>query len=58
MTRLRDVLEYAVVHEFPHFVDLTHSEWFVEQVGNHYPSWNEATAELIELPLARAVLAE
>lgn len=58
MTRLKDVLEYAVVYEIPHFIEPTHSEWFIELMGKHYPVWREATAEPNELPLASAILAE
>lgn len=58
MTRLKHVLEYAVVHEIPQFTEPTHSEWFIELLRKHDPVWNEATAEPNELPLASNVLAE
>ena len=58
MTRLKDVLEQALVDEIPHFIEPTHSKWFIEPLGNHCSVWNEATAEPNELPLASAVLAE
>lgn len=48
----RDLLEYVVVHEMLHLVEPTHSERFVAILGQHYPSWREARAELNELPLA------
>jgi predicted metal-dependent hydrolase len=48
----KDLLEYVVVHEMLHLVEPTHSERFVALLGQHYPTWREARAELNELPLA------
>ena len=48
----KDLIEYVVVHEMAHLVAPTHSERFVALLGNHYPGWREARAELNELPLA------
>lgn len=48
----RDLLEYVVVHEMLHMLEPTHSEYFVALLGQHYPTWREARAELNELPLA------
>lgn len=48
----RDLLEYVVVHEMLHLIEPTHNERFVAILGQHYPSWREARAELNELPLA------
>jgi predicted metal-dependent hydrolase len=48
----RDLLEYVVVHEMLHMLEPTHSEHFVALLGQHYPTWREARAELNELPLA------
>lgn len=47
----RDLLEYVVVHEMLHLVVPAHSERFIELMTKHYPSWQEARAELNELPL-------
>jgi len=35
-----------------HLIEPTHSERFVAILGEHYPTWREARAELNELPLA------
>ena len=48
----RDLLDYVVVHEMLHLLEPTHGERFVALLGQHYPSWREARAELNELPLA------
>ncbi len=48
----RDLLEYVVLHEMLHLIEPTHSERFVALLGEHYPAWREARAELNELPLA------
>jgi len=48
----KDLLEYVVVHEMVHLIEPTHSERFVAILGEHYPTWREARAELNELPLA------
>jgi predicted metal-dependent hydrolase len=48
----RDLLEYIVLHEMLHLIEPTHSERFVALLGEHYPAWREARAELNELPLA------
>ena len=48
----RDLLEYVVVHEMLHLIEPTHSERFVELLGQHFPAWREARAELNALPLA------
>lgn len=48
----KDLLEYVIVHEMVHLLEPTHSERFVELLGQHYPSWREARAELNDLPLA------
>jgi predicted metal-dependent hydrolase len=47
----QDLMEYVVVHEMVHLIAPTHSERFVALLGNHYPGWPEARAELNELPL-------
>jgi predicted metal-dependent hydrolase len=47
----KDLLEYVVVHEMVHLLEPTHSERFMETLGQHYPTWREARAELNELPL-------
>jgi predicted metal-dependent hydrolase len=48
----RDLLEYVIVHEMAHLLEPKHSERFLEILGQHYPTWREARAELNELPLA------
>jgi predicted metal-dependent hydrolase len=48
----KDLLEYVVVHEMVHLIEPTHSERFLTILGEHYPTWREARAELNELPLA------
>lgn len=48
----RDLLEYVVVHEMLHLVEPTHSERFLALLGQHFPAWREARAELNQLPLA------
>jgi len=48
----KDLLEYVVVHEMLHLLEPRHSDRFVEMLGEHYPTWREARAELNELPLA------
>ena len=50
--KLKDLLEYVVVHEMAHLLEAAHSDRFVAILGDHYPSWREARAELNELPLA------
>ncbi len=47
----KDLMEYVVVHEMVHLIAPTHSERFMALLGNHYPGWREARAELNELPL-------
>jgi len=47
----KDLLEYVIVHEMIHLIEPTHSERFVTLLGEHYPTWREARAELNELPL-------
>jgi predicted metal-dependent hydrolase len=50
-TKPKDLLEYVVVHEMVHLLEPTHSERFLAILGEHYPSWREARAELNDLPL-------
>jgi predicted metal-dependent hydrolase len=47
----KDLLEYVVVHELLHLIEPTHSERFVALLQQHYPTWQDARAELNELPL-------
>jgi Protein of unknown function DUF45 len=50
---IRRVLpEYVIVHEMVHLIEPTHSDRFLTILGEHYPTWREARAELNELPLA------
>jgi hypothetical protein len=48
----KDLLEYVVVHEMVHLIEPTHNDHFLTILGEHYPTWREARAELNELPLA------
>jgi predicted metal-dependent hydrolase len=54
----KDILEYVVVHEMAHLIEPTHSERFLAILGQHYPTWREARAELNELPLSAQVWKE
>ena len=54
----KDLLEYVIVHEMVHLLEPTHSERFMEILGNHYPNWRESRAELNELPLSAEVWKE
>jgi predicted metal-dependent hydrolase len=47
----KDLLEYVLVHEMIHLIEPVHSERFLSLLAKHYPSWQEARAELNELPL-------
>lgn len=47
----KDLLEYVIVHEMVHLLEPTHSDRFMAILGEHYPTWREARAELNELPL-------
>ena len=48
----KDLLEYVIVHEMVHIIEPTHSDRFIAILGEHYPTWREARAELNDLPLA------
>ncbi|SER44203.1 MULTISPECIES: M48 family metallopeptidase [Pseudomonas] len=48
----KDLLEYVIVHEMVHLLEPTHSERFISILGEYYPNWREARAELNALPLA------
>ena len=54
----KDLLEYVIVHEMAHLLEPTHNERFISILGEHYPTWREARAELNELPLAAEVWRE
>lgn len=54
----KDLLEYVVVHEMAHLLEPTHSERFLTILGEHFPTWREARAELNELPLTAEVWKE
>ncbi|MBH3408833.1 M48 family metallopeptidase [Pseudomonas glycinae] len=51
----KDLLEYVIVHEMVHLLEPTHNERFISILGEHYPTWREARAELNELPLSAEV---
>lgn len=48
----KELLEYVIVHEMAHLIEPTHNERFVAVLNRFFPTWNEARAELNELPLA------
>jgi predicted metal-dependent hydrolase len=52
VTKPKDLLEYVIVHEMVHLIEPTHSDRFLAILGEQYPTWREARAELNELPLA------
>ena len=54
----KDLLEYVIVHEMVHLLEPTHNERFISILGEHFPTWREARAELNELPLAAEVWKE
>ena len=54
----KDLLEYVIVHEMVHLLEPTHSDRFMAILGEHYPTWREARAELNELPLTAEVWRE
>ncbi|MBV4502651.1 M48 family metallopeptidase [Pseudomonas shirazensis] len=54
----KDLLEYVIVHEMVHLLEPTHNERFISILGEHFPIWREARAELNELPLAAEVWKE
>lgn len=51
----KDLLEYVIVHELVHLLEPTHNERFISILGESFPTWREARAELNELPLAAEV---
>jgi predicted metal-dependent hydrolase len=53
--KLKDLLEYVVVHEMVHLLEPNHSGRFIAILGEHYPTWPEARAGLNELPLTEEV---
>lgn len=54
----KDLLEYVIVHEMVHLLEPTHSDRFIAILQEHYPTWQEARAELNELPLSAEVWKE
>lgn len=54
----KDLLEYVLAHEMVHLLEPTHSDRFTAILGEHYPTWREARAELNELPLTAEVWKE
>jgi predicted metal-dependent hydrolase len=54
----KDLLEYVIVHEMVHLFEPIHSDRFLAILGEHYPAWREARAELNELPLTAEVWKE
>jgi predicted metal-dependent hydrolase len=58
VTKPKDLLEYVIVHEMVHLIEPTHNDRFLTILGEYYPTWREARAELNELPLAAEVWKE
>jgi predicted metal-dependent hydrolase len=54
----KDLLEYVIVHEMVYLLEPTHSDRFMAILGEHYPTWREARAELNKLPLTAEVWKE
>ncbi|MDR7056800.1 putative metal-dependent hydrolase [Pseudomonas koreensis] len=54
----KDLLEYVIVHEMVHLLEPTHNERFISILGEHFPTWREARAELNDLPLAAEIWKE
>ena len=54
----KDLLEYVIVHEMVHLLEPIHSDRFMAILGEQYPTWREARAELNELPLTAEVWKE
>ena len=54
----KDLLEYVIVHEMAHIIEPRHSDRFIAILGEHYPTWREARAELNDLPLTAAAWKE
>src|ERR1035441_4617617 len=52
------LLEYVIVHEMVHLIEPTHSDRFLTILGEHYPTWREARAELNDLPLTAEMRSE
>lgn len=48
----KDLLEYVIVHELVHLIELVHNERFVSVLNDRFPMWREARAELNKLPLS------
>lgn len=51
----KDLLEYVIIHELAHLLEPTHNHRFVDILDKYYPTWNEARAELNELPLVEEI---
>lgn len=47
----KELLEYVLMHELAHLIEPSHNHRFVALLDKHYPTWQEARAELNELPL-------
>jgi predicted metal-dependent hydrolase len=51
----KDLLEYVIAHEIAHLIEPTHNGRFIALLSEHYSNWQEARAELNELPLSAEV---
>jgi predicted metal-dependent hydrolase len=51
----KEMLEYVIFHEMAHLLEPTQSDRCMAILGEHYPTWREACAELNELPLTAEV---
>jgi predicted metal-dependent hydrolase len=38
----KDLLEYEIINEMAHLIELTHSERFITILQQHYPTWRKA----------------
>ncbi len=48
----KELLEYVIIHEMIHLIEPTHSKRFIDLLQKNHPQWQEARAELNELPLS------
>ncbi|WP_445367018.1 M48 family metallopeptidase [Methylomonas sp. BW4-1] len=48
----KHLLDYVVLHEMVHLFEPAHNERFLTILSGYYPNWQEARAELNELPLS------
>ena len=49
--KLKECLEYLVVHELIHLIEPSHNERFIALLDRHLPTWRRSRALLNQLPL-------